>query len=269
MAGLEISLSGKKMIIVGGVGTGIGREITRLAAASGAHAISVVGRNAERAEEAAAEVRSPSCAAFSFSADAASAEDAVRVCQDAAKAMGGLDILITVVGGMIAYAPWTRVEKTTDEDWAYIFDVNVNYVFRYVRESIKLFPEEGGAIVSVGSIVGATSSPMSVAYGAAKAGLMNMAKTVAAEYGRKNIRMNVVNCGFIVTDTSTSSDAYTKFAERIPMGRGGERKEVAALTLFLASPLASYVTGQTIAVDGGASSRFPLALPQTDPSMAG
>jgi 3-oxoacyl-[acyl-carrier protein] reductase len=268
---LDGALAGKRVLIVGGVGTGIGRGITEGVGAAGAAGVVVVGRNKERAEEAAAAIASDSCKAIAITGDVRSLEDTERVVAETVRQLGGIDVLMTVVGGMGLFAPWDAFDETTDENWDLIFDVNVKYVFHYVRACLKVFltQENAGTIVSIGSISGITSTPRAVAYGASKAGLINMAKSVAAEYGRRGVRMNVVNCGPILTDAGRKGMSEGMKMEVVPLGRVGLPEEIANVAVFFASPLSSFVTGQSIAVDGGATSRSPVRLPNTDASMAG
>jgi 3-oxoacyl-[acyl-carrier protein] reductase len=167
-------------------------------------------------------------------------------------------VLVTVVGGQLAFVPATPLHETSDEDWELVFDVNLRYVARAVRAGVRVFLAQGrgGTIVSVGSITGSAGSPMQAAYGAAKAGLASLARSVAAEYSRDGIRMNVVACGPIATPVARAAQAGA--AEWIPLGRPGESHEVADAAVFLASPLSSYVTGQSLVVDGGASAVGPF-----------
>jgi 3-oxoacyl-[acyl-carrier protein] reductase len=108
----------------------------------------------------------------------------------------------------------------------------------------------------VGSIAGAAGSPMQAAYGAAKAGLASLARSVAAEYSRDGIRMNVVTAGPIATPVARA--AQVGALEWIPMGRAGEASEVADAAVFLASPASSYMTGQSLVLDGGATASGPF-----------
>jgi 3-oxoacyl-[acyl-carrier protein] reductase len=145
-------------------------------------------------------------------------------------------------------------------------------VFRVVRATLRAFLAQGtgGTIVSVGSISGIASSPYAAAYGAAKAGLANFAKSVALEYARDDVRMNIVACGVIVSDAAAAvNSAALGMAESVPMGRLGRPEEVGNAVTYLASPASGYITGQTVTIDGGVASRFPLRVPNAPAYMAG
>jgi 3-oxoacyl-[acyl-carrier protein] reductase len=251
-------LDGKNALVIGGGGGGIGRAITRRLAASGA-AIAIADVDRERAEDAAADVTAVGTRAISLMCDVRSREDLEDVVTNADQALGGLDVLVTVVGGHVAFAPSAPLHETTDEDWDLIFDLNLRYVPRVVRLALRVFLAQGrgGTIVSVGSIIGCMGSPMAAAYGAAKAGLASLARSVAVEYGQQGIRMNVVTCGVIATPVASAAQTGTEF-DGIPMGRRGESREVADATVFLASPLSSYITGQSLVIDGGVTVRDPF-----------
>ena len=141
-----------------------------------------------------------------------------------------------------------------------MFDLNLRYVARAVKAALRVFLAQGGGgtIVSVGSITGIAGSPMQAAYGAAKAGLASLARSVAAEYSREGIRMNVVTCGPIATPVAEA--AQVDAPDWIPLGRSGSADEVAEAAVFLASPLSSYITGQSLVVDGGATAVGPFPL---------
>jgi 3-oxoacyl-[acyl-carrier protein] reductase len=166
---------------------------------------------------------------------------------------------VTVVGGQLAFVPASPIREVTDDDWDLMFDVNLRYVARAVRAALGVFIEQGdgGTIVSVGSITGIAGSPMQAAYGAAKAGLASLARSVAAEYSREGVRMNVVSCGPIATPVAQAAQAAGAF-DFVPMGRPGSSEEVANAVVFLASPLSSYITGQSLVVDGGATAVGPF-----------
>jgi 3-oxoacyl-[acyl-carrier protein] reductase len=250
-------LFGKNALVIGGGGGGIGRAITRGLAAAGS-AVAVADIERDRADEAAAEVAAAGAKSVSLTGDVRSREDVEGFVSRAAQELGGLDVLVTVVGGQLAFVPPASLHETTDEDWDLMFDLNLRYVARAVRAGLCVFLEQGrgGTIVSVGSITGYAASPMQAAYGAAKAGLASLARSVAAEYSREGIRMNIVSCGPIATPVARA--AQTGTAEWIPMGRPGEAGEVADAAVFLASPLSSYVTGQSLVLDGGATAVGPF-----------
>jgi 3-oxoacyl-[acyl-carrier protein] reductase len=187
-------------------------------------------------------------------------------------ALGGLDSVVTVVGGYSLFAPWPPVAEVTDDQWKLIMDLNLTYVFRFVRAAVKVFDTQGtgGSIVAVGSISGSVSSPYAPAYGAAKAGLANLAKTVSVECAARGIRMNVVSCGVIATEAQrTNYPNEGGIPQRVPAGRVGRPEEIASAVAFLASPSASYVSGQNLVVDGSLTSRFPLPLPGVPANVAG
>jgi 3-oxoacyl-[acyl-carrier protein] reductase len=258
-------LSGKNALVIGGGGGGIGRAITRGLAAAGS-AVAVADVDHDRADEAAAEVAAAGGKSVGLSGDVRSPEDIEAFVSGAARELGGLEVLVTVVGGQLAFVPATPLHETTDEDWELMFDLNLRYVSRAVRAVLRVFLAQGrgGTIVSVGSIAGHAGSPMQAAYGAAKAGLASLARSVAAEYSREGIRMNVVTCGPVATPVARA--AQTGAADWIPMGRPGESQEVADAAVFLASPLSSYITGQSLVVDGGATAVGPFPHSTLDES---
>jgi len=257
MVELPNALAGKSALVIGGGGAGIGRAITRGLAAAGS-AVAVADVDRDRADEAAAEVASAGAKSLGLTGDVRSPEDIDAFVSTAATELAGLDILITVVGGQLAFVPAARVHEMTDEDWDLMFELNLRYVARAVRAGLRVFLAQGrgGTIVSVGSIAGHAGSPQQAAYGAAKAGLASLARSVAAEYSREGVRMNVVTCGPIATPVARA--AQEGVAAWIPLGRPGEASEVADAAVFLASPLSSYITGQSLLVDGGATAVGPF-----------
>ncbi len=264
------ALAGCRILVIGGGGEGNGRAIVRAVAASGAAGIAIVDVDPSRAAEAAQELEGGGRRVVGLPVDVRSGEQIDAMVRDAVQAMGGLDVVITVVGGYGAFAPWEPLHETDPERWERVTDLNLTYVYRTLRAAIPVFLEQGtgGTVVSVGSIAGHMGSPMSAAYGAAKAGLASLARTVSVEYGRRGIRMNVLSCGPIATPAAALSIG-PEMMEPVPAGRFGTPDEVADAVVFLASPGSAYVAGQDLAIDGATSQRFPLALPQTDRSMAG
>ena len=251
-------LDGKRTLIVGGGGGGIGRAITRAVAEAGS-SVAVVDVDPQRADEAAAEADAAGVRGVALAGDVRSEPDVEGFVEGSVRELGGLDVLVTVVGGQLAFVPAARIHEITEGDWDLMFDLNLRYVARLVRAALRVFLEQGtgGTIVSVGSITGVAGSPMQAAYGAAKAGLASLARSVAAEYSRDGIRMNVVSCGPVATPVAQAAQADTELGW-IPMGRAGSSKEVADAAVFLASPLSSYVSGQSLVLDGGATAVGPF-----------
>jgi 3-oxoacyl-[acyl-carrier protein] reductase len=255
---VEPVLDGKRALVVGGGGGGIGRAITRALATAGS-AVAVVDVERQRADEAAAEATAAGVQALALTADVRDSADVDAFVADAVRELGGLDVLVTVVGGQLAFVPPARIHEIADEDWELMFELNLRYVARVVRAALRVFLEQGtgGTIVSVGSITGVAGSPEQGAYGAAKAGLASLARSVAAEYSRDGIRMNVVAAGPIATPVAQAAQAQAEL-DWIPMGRAGSPEEVANAAIFLASPISSYITGQSLVVDGGATAAGPF-----------
>jgi 3-oxoacyl-[acyl-carrier protein] reductase len=140
--------------------------------------------------------------------------------------------------------------------------VNLRYVARAASAAIRTFLGQGhgGAIVSVGSIVGFMGAPTQAGYGAAKAGLLSLARTVAAEYASDGIRMNVIAAGAIATAVANAdSDGDADGVPEIPMNRYGTTDDVAAAAVYPASPESAYVTSQRLVVDGGVAVRGPFS----------
>jgi 3-oxoacyl-[acyl-carrier protein] reductase len=198
-------------------------------------------------------------AAWPIWGDVRSANELEIMIGSAVDLLGGLDGLVTVVGGQVAFVPAVKLHEMADEDWDTVYEVNLRYVARAVRQVLSSFLEqgEGGAIVSVGSVTGFMAAPLQAAYGVAKAGLLSLARTVAAEYAADGIRMNVVAGGAI--STGVANTVSEKWVDEIPVGRYGTSDEVADAALYLLSDASSYVTGQQIVVDGGVSVRGPFA----------
>lgn len=251
-------LSGKRALVIGGGGGGIGRAVTEAFGNEGA-AVMVADLDPRRAEEAVEALRERGATAYPVSGDVRSADDIQTMIDGAVEKLGGLDVLVTVVGGQVAFVPAVKLHEMADEDWDTIYEVNLRYVARAVRAALRVFLSQGtgGTIVSVGSVTGFMAAPEQAAYGVMKAGLLSLARTVAAEYARDGIRMNVAAAGAIATAVANAAVA-ADVVEEIPAGRFGRSEEVAGAVVYLASDDSSYITGQRIVLDGGVSVRGPF-----------
>jgi 3-oxoacyl-[acyl-carrier protein] reductase len=186
-------VDGKRVLVIGGAGGGIGRAITRAYGSAGA-AVAVADIDSQAAEEAVGELTAEGYEAWPLSGDVRVLPEVEGMVTAAAHALGGLDVLVTVVGGQVAFVPAVRLHDMLDEDWDTIYELNLRYVARAVRTALRVFLEQGtgGSIVSVGSVTGFMAASQQAAYGVAKASLLSLARTVASEYSADGIRMNVV-----------------------------------------------------------------------------
>lgn len=251
-------LDGRNTLVIGGGGEGIGRAVSRAFAAAGA-AVAVADIDPDRARVAVDELTRTGARALALTGDVRSRADVAGFVARTAGELGRLDTLVTVVGGQVAFVPAVRLHEMSDDDWDLAYEMNLGYVARAARAAIRVFLEQGtgGSIVGVGSVAGVMAAPRQAAYGAAKAGLASLARTVGAEYARDGIRMNVVACGAIATAVANAGQPAGDVPE-IPMGRLGVPDDAAAAVVYLASPLSSYVTGQSLVVDGGVTVRGPF-----------
>lgn len=238
-------LSGKKALITGATG-GIGGAVARALHGRGAH-VAISGTRAEALQALAAELGERVEVTPCDLSDATSVEALVPLAEER---MGGLDILVNNAG----LTRDTLAIRMKDEDWDRVIAVNLTAAFRLCRAAMKgMMKRRYGRIISVTSVVGVTGNPGQANYCASKAGLIGMSKSLAAEVSSRGITVNCVAPGFIATPmTDVLNDAQREsILGRIPAGRLGTSDEIAAAVLYLASLEASYVTGQTLHVNGG------------------
>jgi 3-oxoacyl-[acyl-carrier protein] reductase len=263
-----LSLAGKSALVVG-AGQGIGRECALVLARAGAD-VGVVDIRKERALSVAAEVEALGRRSSSHVVDVRDRTAGAGLVAEFVDAHQSLDIVVTVVGGHSAFAPFVPTDEVSDETIDLILDINLRYLLFLLRDVLRQMKAlgRGGSIVSIGSISGVDGAPNHSAYGAAKAGVSQLARSVAAEYGRFGIRMNVVSPGIIVTDVSASqlTEDAANLARGVPLQRLGRPEDIAQVVAFFASDLAGYVTGQEIVVDGGLLSRWPVGKYARHPS---
>ncbi|SED85269.1 3-oxoacyl-[acyl-carrier-protein] reductase [Rhizobiales bacterium GAS191] len=238
-------LTGKTALVTGASG-GIGGAIARALHAQGA-AVALSGTRREVLEKLAQELGSRAHVCVAALGDAASVEALVPAAE---AALGSLDILVNNAGV-------TRDNlflRMKDAEWDEVIAVNLTAAFRLSRAALKgMMRRRFGRIISVSSVVGATGNPGQGNYAASKAGLVGMTKSLAAEVASRAITVNCIAPGMIttaMTDALNEKQRETVLS-RIPAARLGTSEEVAAAAVYLASPEASYVTGQTLHVNGG------------------
>ena len=238
-------LTDKNALVTGASG-GIGGAIARALHAAGAR-VGLSGTRAGALDALAGELGD---GAFAVPADLSSADGAKTLVKDAEAALGGIDILVNNAG-------LTRDQlavRMSDEDWQTVLDLNLTAAFRLSRGCLRgMMKKRWGRIVSVTSIVGVTGNPGQANYAASKAALIGMSKSLAQEVASRNITVNCVAPGFIDTPMteSLSDEQKQNLTDSIPAGRLGKPADVAGACVFLASDEASYVTGQTLHVNGG------------------
>ncbi len=251
-------LQGKVAFISGG-GSGIGAATAIRFAQEGATVV-ICGRRKGLLEEVVARIVQDGGVAEAVQADVGIEAEYVGAIEAAARRHGRLDIL---VNNAMAYT-WGAIESISTEDWRANFTTSVDGTFWGTRSAMRLMKESGGAIVNLSSICGTLGSPWMAGYSAAKAAVINFSRVAAAEGAPDNIRVNVVIPAVVDTPGTAGmlgDDAARRNTEKlIPLGRVGKPAELANAILFLASDEASYVTGATLAVDGGRSAVLVTAL---------
>ena len=248
-----LGLTGKVGIVWGG-GYGMGeRSAIRLAEAGAA--VAVVDLIQERAEKVAAEIVAAGGRAVALSADATDEPSVVAALEAAEAALGPVDVMITVIG----LGVWGQLLDFSLEQWEDAHRINLTSFFLPARAVARSLIRNGkpGAIACVSSVSGLTAAPNHGGYGAAKAGMINLVRTMANEWGQYGIRVNAAMPGAAATPRLTMTpEALDKFREMLPLQRPADPDELAKALVFLVSDLASYVTGDNLRVDGGWTSRF-------------
>ena len=247
----RFSMKGKVAIVTGG-SRGIGRAIAEALAGAGA-AVTVAGRNRERAEEVAGAINSAGGKAVGVPADVSKAADVARLMQTTVERFGRLDILVNNAG----ISPfWKKAENLTESEWNEVIAVNLKGTFLCAQAAGHIMiPQNSGRIVNISSIGGRVALPNLVAYCAAKGGVEQLTRVLAVEWARHNILVNAIAPGYIETDLTDSLRKNPKLQDSVirqtPLGRFAKVEEVAGAVIYLASDAASYVTGQTLYIDGG------------------
>jgi NAD(P)-dependent dehydrogenase (short-subunit alcohol dehydrogenase family) len=259
-------LDGKVALVVGG-GAGMGEQSALKLGAAGCSVV-VLDVDQGAADAVAAKITAASGQAQAMIGDALDAERAPELVARIEQEAGEIDVLVCIVG----QAQWGAFLDLGLDDFDRDHRRNLRYVFALCQAVGRSMAKRGGgAIVLIASVSGVQSAPNHSAYGAAKAGLMNLVRTMSVELARYGIRVNAVAPGAIATPRILSSfpkdeetPALRKILNAIPMGRMGEPEEIGNVVLFLASNLAGYVTGQTVVTDGGLTAGFALGMIEPD-----
>jgi len=238
-----------EVVLVTGSTRGIGLGVAEAFAAKGALVI-IIGRDQNQAQEVAAQIKAKGLLADGFGCDVtstASVQETVNKILDIHK---HIDILVNNAG----ITRDNLLLRLDENDWDEVIKVNLKGTFNVTKIVAKaMLRARKGKIISISSVIGMTGNIGQSNYAASKAGIIAFSKSVAKELAHRNITVNVIAPGYIRTDmTAKVSEAVqAKVLEHIPLSRFGEVTDVADVCLFLASPAANYITGQTIVVDGG------------------
>ena len=240
-----ISLDGQTAFVTGST-RGIGLAIAKRLHEAGAK-VAIIGRQAEQAEKVAAGFGARAAGFGCDVTDEAAVEAAVAAAE---RTLGPMSVLVNNAGV-------TRdniLIRLSGADWDAVLDANLKGAFHTTRAVIKgMMKRRAGRIINISSIVGLTGNKGQANYASSKAGLIGLTKSVAKEYASRNILVNCIAPGFIETEMTASlpDAARASLLEQIALGRLGRPEDVAGTVLFLASDLASYITGQVLVVDGG------------------
>ena len=254
--GLDLGLEGRHAFVAG-VGGGIGSACVRALATAGAR---VTCFDTDAAAADAAAQLTPDERGLALTGDARRLDDVQRAVDRAVETFGPVAVAVDVIGE----ARWGRTIDLDDTAWDESFDMVLRHFFNLARVAGRhMAGQQAGAIVAIASVSGLRSSPLHGPYGAAKAGLMSLVRTLAVELAGDHVRVNAVAPGAVLTprvEALMSAERQAESAAAIPLGRLASPDDIAHAVAFLASDLASYITGQTLVVDGGATAQFPLSL---------
>jgi NAD(P)-dependent dehydrogenase (short-subunit alcohol dehydrogenase family) len=243
-----LGLAGTVSIVTGG-GSGIGRACAELLARAGS-SVCVVDRDAGAADETVRQIEASGGAAMSFVGDAREASIAQEAVRATGERFGRVDVLVNNVGGMF-FAP---AEELSANGWSAVLRLNLDTTFFFSQAAAPAMRERGkGAIVNIASVAGIYGSPRAAHYGAAKAAIINLTKTLALEWAPA-IRVNAVAPDLIRTAGVAAlvpEADQQRLQGDVPLERLGAPEDVANAVVFLASDLASFITAQTIVIDGG------------------
>ena len=240
-----------KVAIVTGGSRGIGEGIVLKLAESGAHVAFTYVSSDEKAKLLEEKIKAFGVNAKAYKSNAGVYTDCEAMVNSVVKEFGTVDICVNNAG----ISKDNLLLRMTPEQWDEVMTTNLKSVFNMTKHVIRpMMKSKKGSIINMSSIVGMRGNAGQSSYAASKAGIIGFTKSIAAELGSRNVRCNAIAPGFIETDMThylKEGEAAKSFLDKIPLGRFGSAEEIANVTLFLASDLSSYVTGQVISTCGG------------------
>jgi 3-oxoacyl-[acyl-carrier protein] reductase len=242
-----------KVVIVTGAARGIGEGVALKLAEHGAHiAFSYVSESsAEKATALEKKLVELGVKAKAYRSNAGDFKDCEVFVNEVLKEFGTVDVCVNNAG----ISKDNLLLRMTPEQWNDVIQINLTGVFNMTKQVIRpMMKAKAGSIINMTSVIGLMGNAGQASYAASKAGMIGFTKSVAKELGSRNIRCNAIAPGFVETDMTTylnEGDQADKYKAGIPLGRFASAEDIANVTLFLASDLSSYITGQVISVDGG------------------
>tara|TARA_B100000700_G_C15023009_1_gene846715 strand:- start:636 stop:1382 length:747 start_codon:yes stop_codon:yes gene_type:complete len=242
-------LEGKTAIITG-ASRGIGKGIAEVFSQHGANIVFTYLSSDKQANDLEQDLSLNGCTVKGYKSDASDYEDSQKLVEKVSKEFGSIDVLVNNAGitkdGLLM--------RMSEEDFDNVMNVNMKSVFNMTKAVIRpMLKQKQGSIINMSSVVGLKGNAGQSNYSASKAAINGFTKSTALELGSRNIRCNSIAPGFIETEMTDSlhEDQINQWRKSIPLKRGGNTTDIANVTLFLASDLSSYVTGQVISVCGG------------------
>ena len=239
-----------KVALVTGAAKGIGKAVALKFAEHGANVAFTDLQIDESVRETEAAIAACGVKVKAYASNAADFADTHRVVEEIHKEFGRIDILLNNAG----IARDGLMMRMSEEQWDLVIDVNLKSAFNFIHAVTPvMMRQKSGSIICMSSVVGVSGNAGQSNYAASKAGMVGLTKSLAKELGSRGIRANVIAPGFIMTDMTNllSQEVKDRWADQIPLKRGGTPEDVANVSLFLASGLSAYVTGQVIQVCGG------------------
>lgn len=245
---MKVDLSGQNAIVTG-ASQGLGRHMAVALAASGAK-VALVARNEAKLKETAALIAEAGGECEIMVADVSNKEDIEKIVETVAEGWGQLDILVNNAG----ITRDTLMPVMTDEQWDDVININLRGTFLFSRAaSQRMMRQRYGRIINISSVSGLIGNAGQTNYSASKAGVIGMSRSLAKELAKRKVTVNAVAPGFIASEMTEKlgEPMLKEIKKSIPAKRMGTPDDVSACVLFLASPAASYITGQVLTVDGG------------------
>ena len=246
----QMKLLENKTALITGATRGIGKGIAETFAKQGANVAFTFSSSVEAATALENELKSYGVKAKGYQSNAANYEAAQELAKNVIEEFGGIDVLINNAG----ITKDNLLMRMSEEDFDKVIEVNLKSVFNLTKAVIRpMMKQRNGSIINMSSVVGVKGNAGQTNYAASKAGILGFTKSVALELGSRNIRCNAIAPGFIETEMTGSlpEETVKGWREAIPLKRGGTPEDIANACVFLASDMSTYITGQTLNVDGG------------------